>query len=98
MENQFEQVATPVERMLEQFKVSRVFGEVIREGDTAVVPVGEVTSYFGYGYGSGEGPVPSGEDAATGKMASGPCSVKRSKARLRNGTSGNRLPMIARCS
>lgn len=72
MENQMEQVASPVERMVEQFSVSRAFGEVIREGDTAVVPVAEVTSVFGYGHGSGEGPVPAGEDGdSDGKMASG---------------------------
>lgn len=72
MENQIEQVASPVERMVEQFTVSRAFGEVIREGDTAVVPVAEVTSIFGYGHGSGEGPVAAGEgDGVDGKMASG---------------------------
>ena len=72
MENQIEQVASPVERMVEQFSVSRAFGEVIREGDTAAVPVAEVTSVFGYGHGSGEGPVSSdeGEDM-DGRMASG---------------------------
>lgn len=72
MENQMEQVASPVERIVEQFSVSRAFGEVIREGDTAVVPVAEVSSAFGYGHGSGEGPVASGEgDDADGRMASG---------------------------
>lgn len=73
MENQMEQVASPVERMVEQFTVARAFGEVIREGDTAVVPVAEVTSVFGYGHGSGEGPVSAGEDGedADGRMASG---------------------------
>ena len=72
MENQIEQVASPVERMVEQFTVSRAFGEVIREGDTAVVPVAEVTSVFGYGHGSGEGPVAAGEGGGVdGQMASG---------------------------
>lgn len=72
MENQMEQVASPVERMIEQFTVSRAFGEAIREGDTVVVPVAEVTSVFGYGHGSGEGPMPSADGGdADGKMASG---------------------------
>ena len=72
MENQMTQVASPVERIVEQFTVSRAFGEVIREGDTAVVPVAEVSSAFGYGHGSGEGPVADGEGGdADGRMASG---------------------------
>ena len=73
MENQMTQVASPIERIVEEFSVSRAFGEVIREGDTAVVPVAEVRSAFGYGHGSGEGPVSSDEDGedADGRMASG---------------------------
>ncbi|MEZ4768189.1 MAG: hypothetical protein R2844_07145 [Caldilineales bacterium] len=71
MENQMDQIATPVERMIEQFSVSRSFGEVIREGDTAVVPVAEVNGFFGYGYGSGEGPVTGEEDDVEARMASG---------------------------
>lgn len=70
MDTQIDQFASPVERMVEQFTVQRVFGEVIREGDTAVVPVAEVASFFGYGYGSGEGPAPAGEGETT-RMASG---------------------------
>ena len=72
MENQIEQVASPIERMLQQFKVSNAFGEAIREGDTTVVPVAEVTGVFGYGQGSGEGPMSAAEgEDGDGRMASG---------------------------
>lgn len=70
MADYMEQVALPIERMLEEFKVSSVFGEVIREGEMAVVPVAEVTGAFGYGYGSGEGPAPD-SDGLDAQRASG---------------------------
>jgi uncharacterized spore protein YtfJ len=71
MENQMEHAAAPIERMLEQFNVTNVFGEAIRDGDTVVVPVAEVTSFFGYGYGSGEGPMTAPDDFEDSRMASG---------------------------
>jgi uncharacterized spore protein YtfJ len=50
----------PIEKMVDGLGVGAVFGEPIREGEVAVVPVAEVRFAFGYGYGSGRG---RGEDA-----------------------------------
>lgn len=71
MENQLNQAAESVERMLDRFNVGAVFGGLTREGDVAVIPVAEVSAFFGFGYGSGEGPAPAQEASQEGGVASG---------------------------
>ena len=56
MENQIAQVAEQIERIVERLNVDAVFGEVRREGDVAIIPVVQVGTTFGFGYGSGESP------------------------------------------
>jgi len=70
MENEINQAAERVERMVDRFNIGAVFGEPTHEGNVTIVPVAEVNAMFGFGYGSGEGPAPAkaGEDSA---MATG---------------------------
>ena len=70
MENEINQAAESIERMLDRFNIGAVFGEATHEGNVTIVPVAEVNAMFGFGYGSGEGPAPAkaGEDSA---MATG---------------------------
>lgn len=67
MENEINQAAERVERMVDRFNVGAVFGEPTHEGNVTMVPVAEVNAMFGFGFGSGEGPAPAkeGEDSAT---------------------------------
>jgi len=67
MENEINQAAEHVERMVDRFNVGAVFGEPTHEGNVTIVPVAEVNAAFGFGYGSGEGPAPAkkGEESAT---------------------------------
>lgn len=48
------QIAQPIERMLERLGVDNVFGEPTKEGDVAIIPVAEVGTGFGYGFGWGQ--------------------------------------------
>ncbi len=57
MENQLAQAAQYIERIVERLNVNTVFGEVRREGDIAIIPVAQIGTTFGFGFGSGEEPV-----------------------------------------
>ena len=61
MENEINQAAERVERMVDRFNIGAVFGEPTHEGNVTIVPVAEVNAMFGFGYGSGEGPAPAKE-------------------------------------
>lgn len=61
MENEINQAAERVERMVDRFNIGAVFGEPTHEGNVTIVPVAEVNAIFGFGYGSGEGPAPAKE-------------------------------------
>ena len=61
MENEINQAAERVERMVDRFNIGAVFGEPRHEGNVTIVPVAEVNAMFGFGYGSGEGPAPAKE-------------------------------------
>ena len=54
-----------VGRMLGHAEAETIFGEPVERGDLTVVPVGRVSSRFGFGGGSGEGPADDG-GASTG--------------------------------
>jgi uncharacterized spore protein YtfJ len=56
----------PIQQAIDRMDVSRVYGDVTREGDTIIIPVAEHSLAFGYGFGSGEGPV-GGAGQAEGK-------------------------------
>jgi len=61
MENEINQAAERVERMVDRFNIGAVFGEPTHEGNVTIMPVAEVNAMFGFGYGSGEGPAPAKE-------------------------------------
>lgn len=46
-------VTSPIEAMIRQIGIDKVYGSPIRDGDTTVVPVAELRTGFGFGSGSG---------------------------------------------
>lgn len=70
MENEINQAAERVERMVDRFNIGAVFGEPTHEGNVTIMPVAEVNAMFGFGYGSGEGPAPA-KDGEESVMATG---------------------------
>jgi uncharacterized spore protein YtfJ len=44
-------VTTPIEAMIRQIGLDKVYGPPITQGDTTIVPVAEVRTGFGYGQG-----------------------------------------------
>jgi uncharacterized spore protein YtfJ len=57
-----EKIAQQLEGTLDRLSIQSVFGEPLREGETTLIPVAEVTLGFGYGYGSGPAPQPEAAD------------------------------------
>jgi uncharacterized spore protein YtfJ len=51
-------IAQQMEETLDRLSIKSVFGEPLREGETTLIPVAEMTLGFGYGYGSGPAPQP----------------------------------------
>ncbi len=58
---------TPIEALIAQLGVDRVYGEARREGEVTIIPVAEVT--VGLGYGSGHGPAGTGRRQAADAAA-----------------------------
>jgi uncharacterized spore protein YtfJ len=58
MSEHAEKIAQRLEETLDRLSINAVFGEPLREGETTLIPVAEVTLGFGYGYGSGPAPQP----------------------------------------
>ena len=55
-----------VGRALSHAESRTIFGEPVKEGDCTVIPVGRVSSRFGFGGGAGEGPVNADEGKSVG--------------------------------
>lgn len=53
-------------RALGQSDAETIFGEPVEKGDCTIIPVGRVSSRFGFGGGSGEGPAGEGDGPSGG--------------------------------
>ncbi|MBN1953700.1 MAG: hypothetical protein JW900_01510 [Anaerolineae bacterium] len=56
MSEHAEKIAQQLEKTLDRLSIKSVFGEPLREGETTLIPVAEVSLGFGYGYGAGPAP------------------------------------------
>ena len=52
----------PIEQLFEKLKVDAVFGQLVQEGDTTIIPVADVAVGFGFGSGINPAAEDDGED------------------------------------
>lgn len=59
-------VTTPIESIIRQIGLDKVYGDPIRQGDVTIIPVAEVRTGFGYGQGQEPGREESGSGGGAG--------------------------------